>query len=110
MATAKSNRPSAEVNLRDPFSTKQQDLNVVDARVVAAFHKNADTDRDKTAIHHTIGPGANQAASGIHSHDGAETRQLGVGITLTGAKGGNAALASVTAALAQILGVTDNTT
>jgi hypothetical protein len=96
--------------LQDPYSNKATGLNIYDPRVVTQLHRNADTDADKTSAHHTIGPGANQAASGIHTHDGAETRQLGIGITLTGSKGGNAAVASICAALVQILGVTDNTT
>lgn len=100
----------ADKPIADRFSTKNQAENVFDPRVVAQLHKNADVDTDKTSLHHTIGPGPNQVASGQHVHDGAESRQLGVGITLTGSKGGNAALASVCAAMAQILGVTDNTT
>lgn len=95
--------------IKDPYATKNLGQNILDPRVVAQLHKNADTDSDKTSAHHTIGPGPNQAASGIHTHDGAETRQLGLGVTLTGSKGGNAAVASIVAALVQILGVTDNT-
>jgi hypothetical protein len=96
--------------LEDPYATKVAGLNVFDPRVVAQLHRNADTDNDKTSTHHTIGPGPNQAASGVHVHDGSETRQLGAGVTLTGAKAGNAAVASMVAAMVQILGVTDNTT
>lgn len=96
--------------IKDSYSTKKLPDNVFDARTVAEIHRNADTDTDKTSVHHTIGPAANQAASGIHVHDGAETRQLGAGITVTGSKGGNAALASLMSALVQILGITDSTT
>lgn len=34
----------------------------------ANTHQNADTDSSASAIHHTLGPGANQAAPGNHSH------------------------------------------
>lgn len=96
--------------IRDDYSTKASGVNIFDARVVAQIHTKADTDTDKTSVHHTIGPAPTQVASGAHTHDGAESRLLGEGITLTGSKGGNAAVASICAALVQILGVTDNTT
>jgi hypothetical protein len=35
----------------------------------ANTHQSADTDSSPTAIHHTLGPGANQAAPGNHTHD-----------------------------------------
>lgn len=35
----------------------------------ANTHQNADTDASATAIHHTLGTGANQAAPGNHVHD-----------------------------------------
>lgn len=95
--------------IQDPFSNSNKGLNVFDPRVVTQIHKNADTDNDKTSIHHSIGPGPNQVASGAHTHDGTETRQLLAGISLTGSKAGNAALASVVAALVA-LGAADNTT
>lgn len=98
------------MSINDPYKTKETRDNTVDPRVVADFHRHSDLDRDTFAQHHSLGPGANQAAAGTHSHDGTNTRQLGVGITLTGAKGGNAALTSVIAAMVQILGVEDNTT
>jgi len=34
----------------------------------ANTHQNADTDSAPSALHHTIGPGANQAAAGNHTH------------------------------------------
>ena len=95
--------------INDKYSTKAQPENVYDPRTVAEIHRNADTDSGKTAVHHTIGPAPDQVASGAHTHDGGETRQLLAGVTLTGAKAGNAALASVVAALVA-LGAEDNTT
>lgn len=35
----------------------------------ANTHQNADTDSSPTALHHTLGNGANQAAPGNHTHD-----------------------------------------
>lgn len=99
---------ATEKGIVDPYSTSNRGQNQYDARVVGEIHRNADTDNDKVSIHHTIGPGANQVASGRHNHDGTETPALLDGINLTGAKAGNAALASVIAALV-VLGATDNT-
>lgn len=93
----------------DKYSTKERPEGVVDARVVADFHRYADTDSGKTASHHTIGPAPDQVASGAHTHDGTETRQLLAGVTITGSRGGNIALASVIDAL-EALGATDSTT
>lgn len=80
-----------------------------EAKVVNEFHTNDDLDRDAAAHHHSLGPNANQAAPGSHRHDGSDSILLGQGITIAGAKGSNAALASVIAAMVQMFGVTDNT-
>lgn len=93
----------------DRFASKTLGDNIFDPRVVAKIHQNADTDSSKTAVHHTIGPAPDQVASGAHTHDGSESRQLLAGINITGARGGNVALASVIDAL-EALGATDNTT
>lgn len=95
--------------LQDQYSTKTQGINVFDPRVVQQIHKNADTDTGQTAIHHTLGPAPDQAASGTHTHDGNNSRQLLAGVSITGSRGGNVALASVIDAL-EALGATDNTT
>ncbi len=76
---------------------------------VEQFHQNADTDSRGEAIHHTLGPGTNQAAKGDHNHRGGDSVQLLAGITLTGSRGGNIALLSVVQALVA-LGATDSTT
>lgn len=55
------------------------------AETVADFHNNADTDATRTAIHHTLGPGRNQAASGSHSHDGNDSPRLLNGVQISGA-------------------------
>jgi hypothetical protein len=80
-----------------------------DAVTVREFHTNADTDTSPDSIHHTIGSGYNQAASGQHNHDGANSPLLLEGFTVSGSKGGNTALASVIAALVK-LGAADSTT
>ena len=79
------------------------------AVLVNKFHNKSDSDVSAQSQHHTLGPKATQAASGKHNHDGRNSPQLLAGVTLTGAKGGNAAVASIVAALVG-LGATDSTT
>lgn len=76
---------------------------------VRKFHTKSDSDSSPVAQHHTLGPRPNQAASGAHKHDGISSPKILDGVTLTGSKGGNAALASVIAALV-LMGATDTTT
>lgn len=78
-------------------------------RMVNEFHTNDDVNRDADAHHHTLGIGANQAASGAHDHDGSNSVQLLAGFTLTGSRSGGGALLSVIQALVQ-LGAEDSTT
>ena len=80
-----------------------------DAISIREFHINADTDTDAQALHHTLGPGVNQAASGAHNHDGADSALLLEGQTITGTKGTAACDASIIALLVR-LGATDSTT
>lgn len=77
--------------------------------VVDDFHTNSDLDSRAQAQHHTLGSSPTQASPGDHTHDGGTSPLLLAGIQLTGSKGGNAALASVIAALVK-LGATDSTT
>lgn len=77
---------------------------------VKDFHTRADTDSGPNSIHHTLGPKNAQASPGDHTHDGTTSRKLMDGITITGAKGGNVALANLITALADVLGFTDGTT
>lgn len=79
------------------------------AKETIKAHNNADTDGKATAVHHTLGPGPMQASPGNHTHNGGTSLSLLEGVTLSGAKGGNVALASVIAALVS-LGATDTTT
>lgn len=88
----------------------EKDTGAVDPQTVKAFHEKADTDSSAQAIHHTLGPKNGNAAGGDHKHIvGSPYSKPLAGVTLTGAKAGNAALASVCAALVK-LGATDNTT
>jgi len=72
-----------------------------------------DTDGSRTALHHTLGAGHNQAAPGDHMHDGGSSQTLTTlleGITLTGTRPYNSsAVESVVSALVAY-GATDNTT
>lgn len=76
---------------------------------IREFHINADTDTSNDALHHTLGPGVNQAANGAHTHDGNDSALLLDGVTITGAKGSASCDASIISALMK-LGATDSTT
>lgn len=83
-----------------------------DAKVVKDYHTNADTDGSAKAIHHTLGPGANQAAAGNHTHDGGNSAVLEKpleGVSITGSRATDAWRTSVIAALVK-LGAIDGTT
>lgn len=82
----------------------------VDAQTVNAFHDKSDSDSSQAAKHHSLGTKHDQASCGDHDHDGANSKKIMKGITVTGAKGGNVALANLITALAAALGFTDNTT
>lgn len=76
---------------------------------VEKYHTNDDTDGSSTAHHHSLGPKRTQASPGDHTHDGSTSKQLLDGVTISGVKAGNTALASVIAALVA-MGATDTTT
>ncbi len=80
-----------------------------DAQAVEDFHSNSDIDVRPESHHHSLGPNPSQAAAGNHTHNGSDSLQLLGAVTLTGSRGGNAALASVIAALVA-LGAKDVTT
>lgn len=107
-------RPQDTVVPNDPFGIikKEKGLPGADPRTVEAFHARDDIDSSVNAHHHTLGVKHNQAAPGDHVHDGSGSRKLGYnqGLAISGAKGGNAALASVIALLKNVIDFTDNTT
>jgi hypothetical protein len=76
------------------------------------IHSRSDVDSGPFAQHHTIGPGGYQASPGNHIHDGVRSKKIGdgLGLTISGSRGGNAALASLISALSQVVAFTDNTT
>jgi hypothetical protein len=82
------------------------------AQEVRAFHEKADTDSSVKSQHHTLGTSRNQASFGSHIHDGVDSKLLGTGagFVLTGAKGGNVALANLIAMLSEWIEFTDSTT
>jgi len=79
------------------------------AEAVEKFHQKDDADVRDESHHHTLGIGPTQAAKGSHNHMGGNGLPILTGQTITGAKGGNTALASVIALLAA-MGATDATT
>lgn len=85
------------------------DPSIPSSKEVALLHTNADTDGSPQSAHHSLGSTNRQAAPGDHIHDGGTSKLLLDGVILTGAKAGNAAVASIVAALVT-LGATDNTT
>ena len=94
---------------RSPINSKSpRDINID----VNRLHLNSDVDSGVKAQHHTLGLNRNQASPGNHIHDGVTSKKLGQGlsITITGSRGGNAAIVSIIAALKQIMDLTDNTT
>lgn len=98
----------------DPFGLIKQEANRkgLDPRSINQAHANSDKDTSQAAQHHTLGASRNQASPGDHIHDGRQSKKLGTGLTLTitGSRGGNAALASLIAALKQVIEITDSTT
>ena len=73
------------------------------------FHAFSDVDSDANAQHHTLGPGVAQASPGSHTHDGTTSALLFSG-TITGSRGGNAALANLISTICAQTGLIDGTT
>jgi hypothetical protein len=79
------------------------------AEAVSDFHTNSDVDTRPEAQHHTLGPGANQAAPGNHRHDGGDSEKLLVGEIITGTRGGEEWCQSINNILVK-MGATNNST
>lgn len=96
----------------DPFGgiKKSKEKTTPPPDQVNSFHSRSDVDSGWQAQHHTLGIKHDQAAAGDHKHDGNNSKKLMEGITVTGSKGGNAALADLITKLAAALGFTDGTT
>lgn len=94
---------------KDPFKNILENVNPPNAQEVNKFHNHSDLDSSERSQHHTLGFKRGQASPGDHKHDGLTSKKLGSGVTVTGAKGGNAALTSLIAAMVSVLGITDST-
>lgn len=98
----------------DPFGGVKKDVNNpgLTTRDVANIHTKADTDGSPVAVHHTLGINRNQSSPGNHVHDGKASPKIGrgLGLVISGAKGGNAAVASIITMLHNVVEFTDNTT
>jgi hypothetical protein len=75
-------------------------------------HESSDVDSSRRAKHHTLGTARNQASPGDHIHDGVVSKKTGagLGLVLTGSKGGNVALANLITMLKTVIEFTDSTT
>lgn len=58
-------------------------LSLTNALAQSVTHASADTDASPTALHHTLGSGANQAAAGNHTHTASEPLNGYASITAT---------------------------
>ncbi len=77
------------------------------------LHANSDLDSSTLAQHHSLGIFPSQATPGDHIHDGRTSKKLTAiqaAISVTGSRGGNAALASLLTALATEGLIVNNTT
>jgi len=102
--------PKYQVGGKQYKAPYERTQDFVSPQEVTAFHEKADTDSSQIALHHTIGPRHDQSAAGDHNHaNPTPYKKVLAGTTITGAKSGNTALASVIAALVK-LGATDSTT
>lgn len=103
---------SGTVTPGDPFGTQKKEFtrDSPPPDQVNGFHARSDLDSSWSAQHHTLGLKHDQAAPGDHKHDGKSSRKLMEGISVTGSKGGNAALGDLITKLSVALGFTDNTT
>lgn len=79
---------------------------------VNKLHSRDDVDKSFFSHHHTLGIKRDQASPGDHTHTGKTSRKIGygAGLTVTGSKGGNAALASLITMLGNVISFTDTTT
>lgn len=105
---------TAPEHAEDPFADIKSDKgpNSPSPMEVKKFHRRSDVNSGALAQHHTLGIMHVQASYGDHTHDARTSRKVGagLGLTITGSKAGNAAVASIITMLARVLEFTDNTT
>jgi hypothetical protein len=100
----------------DPYGKikpdKKNPEEVIDARSSQLAHAKSDVDSGQFAQHHTLGSKRNQASPGDHTHTGKDSRLLGkgAGLSISGSRGGNAAVLSIIQMLQQIIDFNDGTT
>ncbi len=112
LAEDKDPKDTGSVVAGDPFSYQKKEFtkDSPPPDQVAGFHARSDLDSSWQAQHHTLGIKHDQASPGDHIHDGKSSRRIMEGITVTGSKGGNVALANLITKLSAALGFTDSTT
>ncbi len=98
----------------DPFGNIKEEKGPAspEPREVNLFHARSDVDSSTSAQHHTLGVKHDQASPGDHNHDGKGSRKIGqgLGLVLTGSKGGNVALTNLITMLKNVIEFTDSTT
>lgn len=108
--------PVYERDLNDNYRSNDLDFAQIFSQLgpqdVNLLHTRSDIDSAAHAAHHSIGTSRNQASAGDHIHDGTSSKLIGngMGLAISGAKGGNAALASLISMLQKVISFTDNTT
>lgn len=94
---------------KDPEPEVKQDPSP-STDVVNKFHKKAQVDTRKEDVHHTIGTGENQAASGAHTHSGGDSVAILDGFVITGSRSNWSTMAPSVVQMLVRLGAKDSTT
>lgn len=106
-----SNSPDRDSNYNNPDTDFSQPSEVTNAQL-GNLHSRSDLDSSSFAQHHTLGSNPKQASPGNHSHGGTDSYKIGtgLGLVITGSRGGNAAVASIITMLKTVIEFTDITT
>lgn len=106
--------PTNQMFPDDPFGKVKSEKpgDAPTARQVNKFHEKSDLNSGPNSQHHSLGTDRNQSASGAHNHGGKDSKKIGdgMGLVVTGSKGGNAALTSLLTELAKVISFTNSTT
>lgn len=113
--TSNSASPKGEISPTGNYTNYDKDYSKwsgASPEDVNRLHTRDDVDKSAFAHHHTLGPKRGQASPGDHVHDGKTSKKIGqgLGLTISGAKGSNAALASLINLLGNFIDFKDNTT
>ena len=101
---------STDTSRRDNSPTVKKEDPTPPTSVVSMFHRNAAVDTKPEDIHHTLGGGPSQAASGAHTHNGSDSPLLLGSSVITGSKASPSTVPPSIIAALKILGATDSTT